>query len=75
MIDHCTLTVGIEMRPEGTTKGEGADTLDGRGTDDLPILVDIVADQIGAISRELKFARGRAVCHVLVQNVVGRECS
>ncbi|MNN52888.1 hypothetical protein D3C81_1676150 [compost metagenome] len=72
-VEHGRLAVRVSLREEVTAEGERADPLHRRLADDLPVVVDVVTDQVFHAGGQLKVGRRRAVDQFRVEDVVGGQ--
>ncbi|MNP54090.1 hypothetical protein D3C76_1486200 [compost metagenome] len=72
-VDHRRLAVRVSVRPECTAHRLGADPLHVRLTDHAPVVVDVVADDVGGAVRQCEVSVRRAVDEFFVIYVAGGQ--
>ncbi|MNJ36820.1 hypothetical protein D3C77_316230 [compost metagenome] len=70
-VDHRRLRVGVGVWPQHTAQRRGADALDLWPTDDAPVVVDVVTDQILNLGRQRELGMVRTIRQLLIKDVAG----
>src|SRR5699024_1381600 len=75
MVEEGTLAVAVQVRVNMPGQGQGADAPDIRASCRLPVVIHIVANQIGNIIGQPETGTRRTVSQFFVIDMVGSQCA